>query len=264
MDREPRDETAVVRENGPVAPGYWRMRLAVPPREYAPGRFFQLRVRAGAWSPLLRRAFAPSELHHDGLAFVYGVVGEGTRLMTGLGPGSAVQVLGPLGRGWRLPEGGTALLVGGGAGAPGLSRLAAALAERGVRAYLIAAARTAAGGLMASALAHSPVPHTLATDDGSEGFRGHALAAAARALARWEGPPPAVFGCGPDLMLRALAAWTRENKLACQVSLEGRMACGFGACMGCAVAVKAEDGRRYVRACTEGPVFDAAEVDWTT
>ena len=75
-------------------------------------------------------------------------------------------------------------------------------------------------------------------------------------------PDAQVFSCGPDRMLRAVADFSREKGLPCQVSLEARMACGFGACVGCVTRVKAADGFVYKKVCHDGPVFDAETLAW--
>jgi len=216
--------------------------------------------------PLLRRPFAPSEITRSGFAFVYAVVGQGTEAMTRLANGATAQVLGPLGNGYALPkQGGRAVLVGGGCGTPSLRRLGEVLAGRGIEVFSVVGARTACTLLEEKALKRVSAMLAVSTDDGSKGFHGNAVDAT-RVLLDEIGPRPrpVLYACGPHAMLKGLAALAAERKLRCQVSLEERMACGFGACMGCVVAVKAanEDGFVYQRVCHDGPVFDAAEIVW--
>lgn len=262
------EELTTVRENREIASGFWRMSLAAPRlgASFRAGQFFQFQVESRGLTPLLRRPFAPAEYDATGFAFVYAVIGEGTQRMTALEPGARASVLGPLGRGYVLPApSGRALLVGGGCGVPSLRPLAAALARQQTEVYAAIGARTACAVLEKEELKHHAMLLALATDDGSTGHHGHAVDAAEALLDGLDGSVrPTVYGCGPWPMLRGLAALCAERDLSCQVSLEERMACGFGACMGCAVAVKADnpDGYVYKRVCADGPVFPAEAVVW--
>ncbi len=268
MKAEKIDCPAQVSANREIAPGFWRMALVAPllGQRLRPGQFFQLRIRPECDQPLLRRPFSPSEISARGIAFVYAVVGAGTKAMTMLSRGSAVSVLGPLGNGYRLPgRRGRALLLGGGCGAPSLRPLAEILTRRGIEVFTIIGARTACALLERKALGKLSARLTMTTDDGSAGQQGDVVAAARNLLAEIGlHPKPALYACGPYAMLKATAALAAEKNLFCQVSLEERMACGFGACMGCAIAVKDEshEGFVYRRVCCEGPVFEAAEVVW--
>ena len=262
------DLRASVRANREQAPGFWRMSLHAPAlaRRFRPGQFFQLRIHPDSGLPLLRRPFAPSEVTKTGFAFVYAVVGDGTEAMTRLTKGADVQVLGPLGTAWPLPRvGSRAVLVGGGCGTPSLRCLGEVLADRGVKVAVVLGAQTACTLLEKAAFKRIATTVAVSTDDGSEGFHGHAVDAT-RALLDELGPrpKPTLYGCGPQVMLAGLAALAAQRDLRCYVSLEERMACGFGACMGCAVPIQADtpEGYVYQRVCTEGPVFDAQEVVW--
>ncbi len=262
------DASARVISNEEVAPGFWRMALDAPRVAplFKPGQFFQIRIQPESTSPLLRRPFAPSEVGESGFAFVYAVVGSGTQALTRLAIRDRVEILGPLGQGFRLPrKGKRAVLVGGGCGAPSLRFLAEVLAEKGVEVFTVIGARTACALLEKEALTRISTMLAVSTDDGSEGLHGHA-AKAAQVLLDEIGPKPRpeLFTCGPHPMLKSIARLVEERKLSCQVSLEERMACGFGACMGCVVEVRdpESDTTCYKRVCTDGPVFDAQEICW--
>jgi dihydroorotate dehydrogenase electron transfer subunit len=262
------DEAVTVKSNREVAPGFWKMTLVAPElaKRFKPGQFFQIRISPEGNSPLLRRPFAPSEITKDGFAFVYAVVGEGTDVMSKMKKGASAEVLGPLGNGYKLPrKGSRAILVGGGCGTPSLRFMGEVLESRGVEVYSVIGARSACTLLEKNALRKISSIIATATDDGSEGLRGNAVMAASVLLAEIpDGPAPHIFACGPHPMLKGLATLAAEKGLDCQVSLEERMACGFGACMGCAVALKAdnEDGFVYKRVCHDGPVFDSRELVW--
>jgi dihydroorotate dehydrogenase electron transfer subunit len=100
----------------------------------------------------------------------------------------------------------------------------------------------------------------VATDDGSAGFHGTVT----DFLRGTDAREARVYACGPKAMLKSVAAWSLQTGMACQVSLEERMACGVGACLGCAVSVRAHgpDGFIYRKVCADGPVFGSEEVDW--
>jgi dihydroorotate dehydrogenase electron transfer subunit len=103
----------------------------------------------------------------------------------------------------------------------------------------------------------------VATDDGSAGHRGFVTELLARRLGRGE-RPARVVGCGPPAMLAALTRLVERHQVACDVSLENHMACGFGACFSCVAPIRQPDGTTDLRrVCVEGPVFPAESVDWT-
>lgn len=261
-----RDTLAVVVENLPIAAGYFRMRLRAPDLRGAffPGQFFQLRLGDETQSGFfLRRPFAPSEYLEDGLAFVYAVVGQGTRSLSGVVAGREVRVLAPLGRGYTLAEKGErAVLFGGGCGGPSLGPLAARLHEKGVNVVTVLGARNA--GLLVGAESFARHGDLLtATDDGSAGVHGTVLDAFRKELGEELSSGTRFYACGPTPMLKAVAGLAENEGVVCEVSLEQRMACGFGACMGCAVAVRdGKGGSVYRRVCHEGPVFNAADLLW--
>lgn len=261
------DIPATVQSNIEIAPGFHRMKLMheSPQLHFEPGQFFQLQIQVGALSPLLRRPFAPSEVTPESVTFVYAVVGDGTHAMAALPFGHAVRILAPLGHGYTPPPAGTAaVLVGGGCGTPNLRHLAVELRDRGTPVYSIIGARSACTLLEVRPLCDLSKETLVATDDGSEGICGTSIDAFRALLDRIREPRYEVFACGPYPMLRALYDATAPLGVRCQVSLEERMACGFGACMGCAVKVCADtpEGYIYKRVCHDGPVFDAEDLVW--
>ncbi|MCC8116914.1 MAG: chorismate mutase [Planctomycetes bacterium] len=256
---------AVVRENAQVAPGYYRMRLQAPALAglFRPGQFFQITAGAAdSAGPFLRRPFAPGEFFVDGISFYYAVVGVGTRRLADLGAGSTVRVLAPLGNAFTQLASGPALLIGGGCGVPSLAPLAHALKARGVRVVVIAGARTANAVLDHNLFKHSADRVIIAPDDGSAGCPGTTVDAF-RLEHTGFGAVDRLYALGPVPMLRSVAALAEETGTDCEVSLDERMACGFGACMGCAVLVNSGDGETaYRRVCHDGPVFNAKTIAW--
>lgn len=222
----------------------------------APGQFVHLRIAVDA-DFMLRRPFSVFRAGSGRLEILYQVVGRGTRVLAGMATGSRMDLIGPLGRGWWIPDGTAhALVVAGGLGAAPMGMLVEELARRGVAVTMAQGAPTE-GRLLARDLFDAVCRRSeVATDDGSAGMCGLVtdLADDLMAAAR----PDIVYVCGPEPMQRIVAAQASAAGVSCQVSLERLMACGVGACLSCVVSTT--HGRK--RACVDGPVFDAAEVVW--
>ncbi len=228
-----------------------------------PGEFCQLQVGPGP-VPLLRRPFSVCRADPEGgvLAFYLGVVGEGTARLAALRRGDRVGVLGPLGRGFTVPDPpATLLMVAGGLGAAPFPLLAQACHRRGVAlAWLNGAA--SAGRLYPAERLGAPVASHCATEDGSRGARGLLTDILGPLLATAD----RVAACGPNRMLAQVASIVAEAtpRVPLEVSLEAPMGCGFGTCLGCAVPVRAGDGARALALCCRtGPVMAAERVDWS-
>lgn len=238
---------------------YYRLRLRLPsPFDAAPGQFVMVRVSDGL-DPLLRRPFSIHRL--DGVSgefeILFRVVGLGTRHLARCSVGDRVEVLGPLGRGFRS-ERGRPLLVGGGVGVAPLLFLADHLRAEGGTPKLLLGGRSDRDILCHDDFSCLAVPYALATEDGSLGEAGLVTRLLEQELAAGEGAA-AVYTCGPPAMLAAVATLCASVGVPCQVSLEATMACGVGACLGC--VIPGSEGE-YLRVCKEGPVFRAEEIDW--
>jgi dihydroorotate dehydrogenase electron transfer subunit len=225
-----------------------------------PGQFVMLSPgalpAAPRFDPLLPRPMAVFRRDGAALEVLYKVSGRGTALLAAARPGERVRTVGPLGRGFPLPEPGErALLVGGGTGIASLFDLAARARARGPVGVLLGA-RSAADLMAVDAFRALGVELRLATDDGSAGRRGLVTELLSEALA--EGPAR-VYACGPTPMMRRAAELAAAAGQACLASLENRMACGFGVCLGCAVP-RAAGG--YALVCRDGPVFAADGLRW--
>jgi dihydroorotate dehydrogenase electron transfer subunit len=217
---------------------------------HSPGQFAMLRLDTGPGhsDPLLPRPMAVFRGGAQALEFRFKVVGRGTARMARLRPGDELDLLGPLGRGFPIPDG-AAVLVGGGTGIASLFELAERI---GSAASVVLGARTAAEILAVDAFAGLPVDLRITTEDGSAGTCGRVTDVLAIK------PGATVYACGPDAMMRSVAARAVQAGAPCFVSLESPMACGFRICLGCAVLVPG--GVRYV--CHDGPVFAADELGW--
>lgn len=223
-----------------------------------PGQFYMLasaqRWGAGADErPHLPRALSFLRAERDGrLSFMLEDVGPGTRRLCELGPGDGLWLAGPFGSGFRAPAAGSrALLCGGGVGIPPLAAWAATL---GGRPPALLGFRDAAHAAAAALVEHAAA--RVATDDGSVGERGLVTELLAAELDG--GAPATVYACGPPAMLEAVRALCAARGVPAQLALEAGMACGFGACYGCVVALA---GGGYVRLCVDGPVLDADRLE---
>lgn len=248
--------------NLPAGPRVYHLRLKVPFNTAHPGQF--VHIRCGPYfDPLLRRPlsihdFDPARQEMD---LLYQVVGKGTAWLAAQMPGSLIEGLGPLGRGFSIPAGGNIALVAGGLGIAPLFFLARTAVARGVRVSFYLGARTRQHLLRQEALQQLGLCLKIATDDGSAGFAGPVTELLARDLEkqRWD----QIFACGPRPMLAKVAELASGQGISAEVSLEERMACGLGACRGCVVAVYQPDGSIiYENVCSTGPVFPAQEIVW--
>jgi dihydroorotate dehydrogenase electron transfer subunit len=225
-----------------------------------PGQFYMLRGDWGA-DPLLGRPISilGEDVEDGTVRFLIKEVGEGTRRLCALEPGAAVFGLGPLGRPFPLPERGAApvALVGGGVGVPPMIYLAGRLRERDLPFRFFQGARTASDLLCLDDLAGAGVDPVLTTEDGGLGLRGLVTEPLAGRL----GELSAVYACGPEGMLKAVQALC-AGRVPSFLSLEARMGCGYGVCLGCVVPVERGGKKSYERVCAEGPVFEGEVVRW--
>lgn len=218
------------------------------------GQFVMLYCNDG--SRLLPRPISICEINPEekSLRLVYRIAGKGTKEFSEMKEGMELVVLGPLGNGFPKKEA-SALVIGGGIGIPPMLELSRQLNCRkqiilGFRDQLFLEKEFEPYGDV-----------FLATEDGSAGTKGNVL----DAISEHGLKADIIYACGPLPMLRALKAYAKEHHMECYVSLEERMACGIGACLGCVCKSKETDSHTNVknkRICKEGPVFEAQEVDF--
>ncbi|MBL8968101.1 MAG: dihydroorotate dehydrogenase electron transfer subunit [Spirochaetaceae bacterium] len=257
--------------NRPVAEAWRELVLEWEAEPPEPGQFLTLRV-SPRLDPLLRRPFAfsgfspadPAGGAPATASAVYQVRGSATALLAEIAPGNFLDAIGPLGKPFPLPAAGeTALLAGGGIGLGPVLFLARRLRALAAAGQGSPEPRLLLGFRNAASLPELDLPEgsLLCTDDGSAGFRGTPTAklAADAALAEL-GHRARLYACGPAAMLAGLAALAKERGWRASLSAEQWMACGVGACMGC--ALPRADGQGYLRACADGPVFEGGEIDW--
>ncbi len=270
MPRVKRLHVGEVISNREWAAGHFRMVIALPAAfpEAAPGQFVMVRVKDRMF-PFLGRPLGVygQEKRAGGcrIEVLYRVAGRGTGVLARLGKGNAVEILGPLGRGFKEVRGRDRIvLIAGGIGVAPLTPLARRLCGNlptGARLVCYYGARCA--HLLVGLGALRKACHTVrvATDDGSMGFKGPVTDLFAGDLENYPPGRLAVYACGPRAMLKKIAEILEGRCIPCQVSVEERMACGVGACLGCAIETK-DPGKPYKRVCKEGPVFELDEIVW--
>lgn len=184
---------------------------------------------------------------------VYQVIGSGTDSISKLKENSELRVLGPCGNGYKLSDSNKHILIGGGIGIPPLLETVKQL--KGHK-KVILGFRT--GCFLAEEFKKYTDEVHITTDDGSFGFKGTTV----DLMKNLNVDGDMIYSCGPKIMLKYVSEYANEKNIPCQVSMEERMACGIGACVGCVIKIKSKDGWIYKKVCKDGPVFDSKEVIW--
>jgi dihydroorotate dehydrogenase electron transfer subunit len=232
-----------------------------------PGQFIMVRSTTEV-TPLLRRPFSLLGLIREkdrvtGIEILFKVVGRGTEKLSRCRDGDQLSVIGPLGNAFLVPETCRHLiLVAGGVGVPPIRFLAQSLLEREGslnRCVVFVGGRTKDDLVCITEFDLPGFLLEVSTDDGSQGNQGVVTRSLARALE--SGPADLICACGPPAMLKAVCAMAALHDVPCQVSIEAMMACGMGACLGCAVQLQ-DDDVHYRHVCVDGPVFDAQRLKW--
>lgn len=214
-----------------------------------PGQFVQLRLPSNEFT--LRRPLGIADLNGDRLTMFYRLVGRGTKFLSTVGEGAALDLIAPLGNGFSIVDGKKILLVGGGVGLAPLLFSARSFDNVDV---LIGGKTASEAELWSREFDGLVAQKFVTTDDGSAGVKGFVSDLLPEILSKKI--YDAVLVCGPPIMMKNVAALVLEKNIRCEVSMEGRMACGLGACLSC--SIDTTNGRRKV--CKDGPIFDAAEV----
>jgi len=254
-------------ENLEICPGYFRMRIACGSafQDAVPGQFVMVRIHGRA-TPLLSRPFSIHDLilQPSGVVafdILYKIVGAGTEKLSGIPAGDRLDVLGPLGRGFSTRGNYDRIhMVAGGIGIAPFVFLGRHLMRQGIRCEqlsLFMGGRSSGDLLCLDMFEQMGIGLHKTTDDGSAGQCSLVTKPLAEAFGQTK--PDIIFACGPTPMLREVMKLSRQNDIPCQVSIETMMACGMGACLGCAVE-QAGTQSTYLHACVDGPVFDADRI----
>ena len=218
-----------------------------------PGQF--VHVKKPDSVNFLRRPFsiADADRENGTITLIYRIVGKGTAEYAAMKVGEAFSILGPIGNGFALKDG-RPLLIGGGVGIAPLIYLSRQLKDK--KPILLIGKKNKDEVFWEKYLQEFADKIYITTDDGSVGFKGFTVQLLPQILA--ENNIEHIYTCGPNIMMKGVAKLAHEHDIDCQVSLEKRMACGIGVCLGCTFEGKLTGKRRKV--CTEGPVFASKEV----
>jgi len=224
-----------------------------------PGQFAHVRILP-LKDALLRRPFSIFQVAGDTLSILYKTVGQGTEMLSRMRPGEQLNLIGPLGHGFTVPQPGgeNPLLVAGGYGMAALYLLAQRSPQKGIA---FVGGRRRVDILCEEEFRALGWEVRVATEDGSQGEKGLVTQPLLAELQR-PAPRRKLFACGPTPMLKAVAKLAAQFSLPAELSLDEHMGCGMGVCLTCVVPVKAGDGWEYQRSCTEGPVFEARQIAW--
>ena len=261
--------TIVSREFRP--PGFWCVGIRSPEiaESARPAQYVALDLPGGFMARLPLGVFTTAG---DEFTVVFQVWGERTTRLGHAALGETITCIGPLGNEFALPaRGARAIIAAGGIGVSPFWLLARELRAAGVETTIVLGARDGARLIGERELLVHGFPVEICTDDGSQGFRGTVVERVAQ-LPRAD----IIYGCGPPGMLRALCALAKREYVRCQVSMEETFACSMGTCWGCVVPVRrgCAQGTGYppapgerrefdlARVCTDGTVFDAADLLW--
>jgi len=247
---------AEVRGQKQLSPDYYELSFSWKGDKPLPGQFLTVKCWEES-APLLRRPFAFSAYSPElgEASIIYQKRGQGTKRMTTLKRGDSLDVLGPLGKPFPEGSGNKPSLIGGGIGTGPILFLANSLKRKGHFPRLILGFRQAS--LVPELSLEEGVDLFLCTDDGSRGFKGNVV----DFLNKEPSAVEEIFCCGPHPMLKGCHLWALDHHIPCFVSVEEIMACGIGACQGCAIPVHLP--QEYLRVCKDGPVFDSRIIKWT-
>lgn len=255
-----------------LASGGYRIFSALDPAGPGPaaGQFYMLAAEEG-WGgdegrPYLARAFSVADAEPESggvrLDFLVQAVGPGTSRLAGLEPGEGLWIHGPLGRPFAAPSAvapaaAGAILIGGGIGVAPLALWRRRLLRAGIPARVLLGFRDRANSGGLDLFDCSEI--RLASEDGHTGHRGYVTDLLAVLLEGDDAGSAAVYACGPPAMLEAVRVMCAGRGVACELALEAPMACGFGACFGCAIPLSGDRG--YMRLCVDGPVVRGDEIE---
>lgn len=256
-----RKEKGVILSQKMIAPDIYDMWISTDlAGEALPGQF--VGVYTNNASRLLPRPISICEVDDEkkALRLVYRIAGEGTKEFASWQPGQEVFLLGVLGNGFPVKEaeGKKVVLMGGGIGIPPMLQLAKALFQAETNVTIVSGYRDAQLFLKEDLEKYGKL--YIATEDGSVGTKGNVL----DVMDKEQIKADVIMACGPMPMLRAIKNYAGEHEITAYISLEERMACGVGACLGCVCKTTHKDAHSHVnnaRICTDGPVFDAREVE---
>lgn len=219
-----------------------------------PGQFVNIKVSDSNF-PLLRRPFSICNIESNSFSIMFVTIGGGTHVLQNKQHGETLDIMGPLGNGFSLNgEFNKAVIVAGGIGAAPFPYLIKELVKNGKEILCLTGGRT-----KNDCISYEMQNVSTATDDGSLGFKGNVIELLTSKLDEYKNDKIKIFGCGPNVMLKALQQFCKTNEVEAEISTESSMACGFGICQGCPVQ-SATDENKFLLVCKDGPVFNVKDV----
>lgn len=258
--------------NRELASQHFLMHVKLPPSWATPkpGQFVMVRARDRR-DLLLRRplgiyAFDRNETDLI-IELLYRIAGKGTFALSRQRPGEHLEILGPLGHGFDIfPEMKKIVLLAGGIGVVPLTFLASHYRKLPTGDYLemigYIGAKSAGHLVGVDRLTEVCTEVKISTDDGSRGYHGFVTELLVGDMESFIDGDSIIYACGPSAMMKRLAEVLKGKPIPCQISVEERMACGVGACLGCVVPVAKGDKPQYKRVCQDGPIFDIHDIIW--
>ncbi len=226
--------------------------------EAAPGQFVHLRC-SDNYDPLLRRPFSVSGMDDSSFEVIYRVVGKGTALLSEKKPGGLLDVAGPLGKGFDIdPPPRSAVIAAGGMGIAPTLFLARKIPGR-VKKFILGA-RTRELLVCADELKEFEFEFVATTEDGTCGVKGDVCSVLSSVLS--DTPASMIYACGPRGMLHSAYLVSAKHDTPSRLCFENIMACGVGACLGCAIRTFENGKSMYRRVCRDGPVFNGEIIEW--
>lgn len=252
---------AKVKKNSQVGPDYYKIILKIKNNiaDYQPGQFVHLKIASDSTDPLLRRPFSIHETDNNKgiISLIYRKVGKGTKILSNYCSGKKIDLLGPLGQGFRTDFNNyNILVIGGGMGIAPLYYLVKKINKNNRPLVLIGGNNKKELEYFHTLISRLNLEIGVASMDGSVGYPGTVIDLWQKSE-RYKGyEPDFIYSCGPEPMLKMVQKIAREQKISGQVSLEERMGCGIGVCLSC--VCKTKEGNK--RLCQEGPVLTLDEV----
>ena len=228
-----------------------------------PGQFINI-LPSISWTNVMRRPMSIASQNDEEISIIYKVFGEGTDIMSRWKPGRTVDIIGPLGNFWdgfldKLP-----VLIGGGVGIAPIINLHNMLNSKKIKHILIMGAKTKEEHFMK----HNIDNHILlCTDKGGLGIKGNVLVPLHEIIKNNETDDIKIFSCGPSPMMKAVAKFSIDNTIECDLALETIMACGIGICQGCTIVKNNDESNntyrnKYALACMDGPIFNLQNLEY--
>jgi dihydroorotate dehydrogenase electron transfer subunit len=252
--------------NKQIHGNYFQLRLKSKRgfKHAVPGQFVMIHL-SDNYFPLLRRPFSIHNVfqHEMGdycFELLYKVIGKGTLILSRYQPDQWIDILGPIGNGFQIDESiQTALLISGGIGVAPMLFLAKCLLDNGTHCQVFNGGRTSEDVLCTEMFQSLGMDVNIYTNDGRTGTKGFVTDNLSAHINKQV--PDIMYACGPHPMLSKVSEIANANNIPCQVSLESHMACGMGACLGCALPSN-DLHKSYFHVCADGPVFFSDRINW--